>query len=138
MSKVRDEDKLGVAVVKEACRICGKSYDGPLILNTRLSVPMADKVKALHGKTVGFMKEPCDECKEFMKQGIIVVGIDESKTDDKSNPWRTGNFWVMKEEAIKRMLKDDVEDFRADVLKKRVMFIDIKIAAQMGFPDAKP
>ena len=34
-------------------------------------------------------REPCDECKGYMDQGVILISVDESKTDDPQNPWRS-------------------------------------------------
>lgn len=75
-----NDGKVGVALCKEACPVCAKLFDGPIVMNTYLTKSASEKVKKLHGQTIGFMKEPCDECKGYMKQGIIFVTIDEAKT----------------------------------------------------------
>lgn len=124
-------NKLGVALVKKACRICGKSMDGPIIMNSRLSVAMAQKVEKLHGKTIGYAKEPCQECQDMMKQGILLVGVVEAKTDDHNNPYRSGNRWVVKEDFIKRAFGDMAEK----VINKGVAFFSVETAHKMGFPD---
>lgn len=125
---------LKVALVKEACRICAKLIDGPIILNTRLTEAEAKKVEDLHGKTIGFAPEPCTECKEFMKQGIIIVTIDESKSDDKDNPYRTGGFFVVIDEAIKRLPMEP--ELLENILKKRVCFMEHAVALRLGLFDA--
>ena len=125
------ENTLGVALVKEACRVCGKLMDGPIIMNTRLSKPMAQKVEELHGKTTGYAKEPCQECQDMMKQGILLVGVVEAKTDDHNNPYRSGNRWVVSEDFIKRAFGDMAEE----VISKGVAFFSVEAAHKMGFPD---
>ena len=48
------ESTLGVALVKEACPLCGALSDGPIVMNKRLSKSMAKRVEELHGKTIGY------------------------------------------------------------------------------------
>ena len=61
-------------------------------------------------------KEPCDKCKENMKQGIMIIEVDGVVTK------RTGRIWVVKEDAIK--------DER--LLKTRAGFFDIEVCKQLG------
>lgn len=124
------EDKIGVALVKEACPVCAKTFDGPIVMNTKLTKPQADNVKEMHGKTVGFLGEPCDKCKGFMEKGIIIVTIDPDKTEDKRNPYRTGGFFVVREEFVERLIED--RNMLDDVMKRRVMMIDHKMAEHLG------
>jgi hypothetical protein len=89
---------------------------------------MADKVKDLHGKVVGTMEEPCQECKDMMAVGFLCVQVDESKTEDHSNPWRTGKICVVKHEAMQRMVNDQ------KILEKGVAFIPIDAWDKLGLP----
>lgn len=43
-------EKLGVALTRIICPICGKDVENPLILNTKLIEEEASKVKELHNK----------------------------------------------------------------------------------------
>lgn len=118
-------DKLGVALTK--CFICGE--DDRIIINRRLTKHYADKVKEMHGKTIDY--KPCNKCIEHMKMGIIVISVDEAKSNgDMSNPYRTGGWWVVKEDFIKKLLEDP-----SKVLEKRMMFIEHEIAEKIGMFD---
>ena len=123
------EKSLEIALVKEACKVCGKEYDGPIVMNTQLSEYKAKEVKDLHGKCIGYMKEPCDDCKELMSKGFVLIGMVSDLTKDPSNPYRSGNIWVVTHEYASRLFQDDKE-----TLEKGVAFIDAVDARSMGFP----
>lgn len=121
------ENKFEVALVKKACPICGKLVDGPIVINTMLTEKCANEVKELHGKTIGYSEEPCSECKDFMNKGFLVIGVIGEKTDDKSNPYRSGNQWVIKNEVAH-------EIFGEKFCSKGAGFIDVKDAKNIGLP----
>ena len=123
------ESTLGVALVKEACPLCGALSDGPIVMNSILSEERAKEVKALNGKTIGYSEEPCKECKSVMEQAFLIIGIVEAKTNDNSNPYRSGNQWGIKKEAA-------IEMFGEEMCKKGVAFIDILIANEIELPGA--
>ena len=124
------EKVFAAALVKEACPLCGKTVDGPIIINKRLSSYHAKQVEEMHGKVVGFMKEPCTECQDLMKQGFLLIGYVEAKSGDCSpeNIYRSGNQWVVRRETAAKM-------FPGFNLSKGAMFIGVEAAHQMGFPD---
>ena len=66
--------------------------------------------------------QPCDDCK---KKGIAVV---EVKGD--ADKELTGRRWLIKEEAIKKILADD--PMLSSVLQKRIMLIPAEIAQNLG------
>ena len=66
--------------------------------------------------------QPCDECKKI---GIAVV---EVKGD--ADRELTGRRWLIKEEAIKKILADD--PMLSSVLQKRIMLIPAEIAQNLG------
>lgn len=68
--------------------------------------------------------EPCAKCKE---QGIGVVEVDNN-TD--RNP--TFRRWLVKEEAIKRLLEDKT-DLLEKVLQTRVLMLSKEVAEFLGF-----
>ena len=120
----KKENVFSVAVTK--CFLCGESKE--IIMNTRLTKHAADNVKAIDGKVID--KEPCDQCKKYMKKGVILITADESKSDDMQNPYRTGGWFVVKDALIKRMgLPKEMED---DLLKKRAGFIEHSAAVKLG------
>ena len=78
-------------------------------------------------------REPCDQCKGYMEKGIILISMDENLTEDFLNPYRSGGWCVIKEEAIKRMI---VGDSANQVLKERFAFVPDDVWDQFGLPKA--
>lgn len=75
--------------------------------------------------------EPCDKCKENMKQGITLVGVTDKQPSDNRLPiqeglYPTGAWCVMKEEAVERIfnLPDEEMDKVKNIGK---MLIDQKV-----------
>ena len=100
---------------KELCPICAKDTN-PLPPNHKFKVVWA--------------KEWCDECKERKKLGgVILIGAVEAKTTDVTNPYRSGNIWVVKDEAALNITGGQ------PIPESRVMFVDVNVAAQVGLPD---
>lgn len=126
---MNNEDRLSVALCKEACPLCGHIEDGPIVMNTKLTVGAAQKVKELHGQTIGYMDKPCKECRDIMSKGFLLIGFVEEKSPDMKNPYRSGNKWGITLESAHRL-------FEGMDLTKGAMFIDVKVADKMGFPNA--
>lgn len=122
-----DDKKLGVALAKELCPICAKEIEGPILMNTRLTSGEAEKVEKLHGQVIGWSKEPCAECKEMKEKGFVLIGAVEKKTTDVTNPYRSGNIWV-----VAHSVATDL--FGENPPKSGVAFIDVNVAQQMGLP----
>ena len=75
---------------------------------------------------------PCEECKGYMDQGIILISFDESKSDDMNNPWRTGGWCVVKEDFIKRhRLSSELEK---KILEQRMLFLPDDYWNMIGLP----
>ena len=74
-------------------------------------------------------KEPCDKCRKYMEQGIILISVKDGETD-KDNPYRTGGWWVVKKKFIMRIVKDGT--FLDEILKKRVAFLEDKTCELIG------
>lgn len=125
-----------VALTK--CYYCGK--DNEILLDKRLK-----DISALHGKVCTM--NPCNECQEFMKKSIILIGIDEEKSDPgwnsppsnstlkerqswMPNPYRTGSFVVVTEQGFERMINEP--SLVAYGKKHRWMFIDHKALVHVG------
>jgi hypothetical protein len=124
----KDEKKLGVALAKELCPICTKEIEGPILMNTQLTPGEAKKVEELHGQVIGWSKEPCAECKEMKEKGFILIGAVEKKTTDVTNPYRSGNIWVVRPSVATDL-------FGEQVPKAGAAFIDVNVAHQMGLPN---
>lgn len=80
--------------------------------------------------------EPCPKCADWMKQGIILLGIDTAKSAPDwnkgplPNPYRSGGFAVVREEAVRRLLKPGPAlDF---ALAHRWSFIEHDAGTQIG------
>lgn len=127
MKKSDFDDKFQVALTKLACPVCGTPQNGDLVMNTRLTTTDAEKVKAMHQQVVGYMKEPCDKCKELMAQGFLFIGVVAAKTDDPKNPYRSGNQWVVTHDYARRL-------YDGKPPEKGVAFIDVLDAQSLGFP----
>lgn len=123
-----------VALTK--CFFCGKGNE--ILLDRRLK-----DISALHDKVRNM--NPCNECQELMNKGIILIGIDEEKSDQgwsvppvsleqrKSwipNPYRSGAFVAITEQAFERLINEPslVEYGK----KHRWMFIEHKALVHMG------
>ena len=83
--------------------------------------------------------EPCAKCAGFMKLGIILLTIDEKKCEKGwnrealPNPFRTGGFFVVKDEAVKRFMPEAMFQWAK---KHRFMFIEHEAAVQLGLFEA--
>lgn len=124
-----------VALVKRACRVCFKTVDAEIVMNTKLIESNANKVSDMHGKVIGWIDNDlgmCDECLKDAKKGVYFITVDESKTEDRDNPWRTGGLFMVKNKAVKEMLKGT--DILDKALENRIVFIPDDLAEQVGFP----
>jgi len=76
--------------------------------------------------------EPCAECRKHMEMGIILISVDESKTDDEQNPWRSGGWVVVKEDVIKRLGLSEAHE--KQILNKRCAFLTDETWDMIGLP----
>jgi len=126
-------ENLEVALTR--CYYCGAGNE--VVLNTVLTKAAADTVKAMHHRVVS--TEPCPECAELMKQGVILITYDEAKSgkdwekDKIPNPFRTGGFFVVKEDLIERVFEHP--EAVAFAKKHRWLFIEHEAAAKIGLFD---
>lgn len=102
------------------CFICGENKNEILLLGHNKGK------KAPH--TACYNYEPCDKCKEFMKQGIILISVRDGESNN--NPYRTGGWVVIKEDAAKRILSKEIID-------KRIAFVEDKMWDMVGLPREK-
>lgn len=101
----------------EACFFCGQEKGVVLDRKLRKSLPR----KAVYNH------EPCNECAELMKQGIIIIEVRDGEQG--GNPYRTGKQFVLKEEAVERVFdKESAEQ----LLQKRCGFMEENVAKQLG------
>lgn len=122
------EKKIGVALVHELCPVCTKEMDGSIFINQKLSEKEAKKVEDMHGKVV-WSKELCPDCKEMKSQGFILIGAVEAKTEDATNPYRSGNIWCVKQEVADQLFAPHPAP------PSGIAFVDVTVAAQMQLPN---
>lgn len=112
-----------VALVK--CFICGG--DKELIMNTRLTPSHASTVKNAHGKAIDNI--PCNECKELMKKGIILISVRDGESGN--NPYRTGRTVVVRDNFIDIVANDKVKQ---GIMKHRIAYIPETTWKELGLP----
>ena len=121
-------DKLGVAVIKYVCPICGQVKDdlSAIAMNTRLTNKAAREVEAMHDQVVGVSDKPCKECQGYIDQGaFFVIGCDADKTDDPKNPYRSGHLvGIKKTSEFYQHLPDEYK-------KKDAVFMDYREMRQL-------
>ena len=100
------------------CFLCGGSNEILIHKNMR-------DISDLHGKVV--TKEPCNECKKYMEEGVILISIKEGESG-KENPFRTGGWVVLKEESLKDI------PLIEPIIKARIGFIGDDMWEQFGLP----
>jgi hypothetical protein len=128
-------DRQHVALTK--CFYC---LEGDRILlaknyyQTKKGMQPTKDLAPLDGKVIDM--EPCQKCADWMKQGIIMIGIDAAKSkpgwekEKRPNPWRSGGWAVLKEEAFRRLFDDEkIVEF---ALKHRFMFIEHDVMVMTG------
>ena len=111
-----------VALVR--CFFCGK--DKGLVLNAQLTPEAAKAVKECNGKAIDL--EPCDNCKELMRQGVLLI---EYKEGTEPDFYRTGVLAVVKDEAIKKVFPKDIA---TDVIERRYCFVSSSVWDKIGLP----
>ena len=128
MSGIRISPKHGVNPSLQQCFCCGE--DVGLVLFGRLQ----DDKEA--PKRVCLSREPCDKCKGYMKQGIIIVTVRDGETD-MDNPYRMGGFFVVTEDMIQRLHASSglPASWLEQVLKARFLFMEQSVAEQIGLLD---
>ncbi len=130
-------DDSHVALTK--CFFCGGPGDIVLATKYRFDhTPVVNVKEHFHDKVRDMA--PCNSCKEYMKIGIILISVRDGEMDKIKadmvahpntlpNPYRTGCFTVMREEAAKRMFTADTDMFRF-----RWTFVEDKLWDMIGLP----
>lgn len=125
MPEIRLSEKHGVDPAIPLCYFCHEPKN-EVILAGRLR-----NDREAPRNTVWNM-EPCDKCKEYMAKGILLISIRDGEKQPEPgevpNPYRTGGWLVVKEEAVERLFKATLKDADFEKLfsmakKKRVCFI---------------
>lgn len=78
-------------------------------------------------------REPCDECKEHMAQGVVLISVDEARSTDMKNPYRTGGWCVVTDDMIERLIEP--AELREAILRQRVAFLPDEAWEMLGLPE---
>lgn len=93
---IRVSPKHGLNPSMGICILCLQE-DGTIVLPGMLAGDEEAPRRAV------WSRDPCDNCKEMMKIGVILISIDDKKTKDENDPYRTGGWVVVREAAIHRI-----------------------------------
>ena len=116
---IRLHKEFGVNPTIPTCFVCGKEKNEIALLGA------AYKERApMH---MCLDQIPCDKCKKHMKQGIILISVKDGEKGD--DPYRTGGWVVMREEAILKVINDPT------LLEKRMMFVPDEAWKMLGLPE---
>lgn len=125
---LRLSDAYGVNPTIPICFVCGKEKNELLLMGRMWDKEKQKEIEA--PRDMVWDREPCQECKEWMKKGVILISVRDGENDE-NNPWRTGGWVVMKEEAVRNIFGGAVVE---EVLKKRMAFVEDKAWDEVGLP----
>lgn len=121
---IRLSEKHGVNATIPKCFYCNEDKN-EIILTGRLP----DDAEAPKGMV--WDKEPCDKCKGHMAKGVIFISVRNEETDH-DNPYRTGGWVVLKDEAVARIVRTPA--LRENILSRRVAFVPDQVWDAIGLP----
>lgn len=117
-----------VAIVYHQCPLCLAKDEGEILIHKRLQ-----DLSHLDRQIVGPSDEPCAKCQELMSLGLLVIEVDEHKTTDDKNPYRTGHQFVLKKAAAERIFAEVLE---APYPPKGVVFFSQEVVDHLGIREA--
>lgn len=82
------------------CFYCNEDKNEILLFGKMQRTARDRDPKAPHGMVVD--RKPCEKCQKLMEQGVILVSVRDE--EQSNNPYRTGGWVVMKDDAIARIL----------------------------------
>ena len=119
---IRLSPKHGVNPAIPKCFVCGEDKNEILLVGLMRGDREAPKSAAWN-------TEPCDQCLEHMKTGVILISVRDG--EEESNPYRTGGWAVVRDEAITRMVSAVQCD---QILEKRMAFVPDEVWDALGLP----
>lgn len=90
-----------------------------------------DKRKLEPHEAVHLGTGTCSECESFMGQGVILIST-KDEDEGKPNPYRTGGWCVVKDEAITRMVQPP--ELAQQILAARMCYIPDTVWDTLGLP----
>lgn len=122
---IRLHPRYGVNPMIPRCFFCGAQKNEIVLLGAAClgEAPMT-------GHLAGDL-EPCDDCGEVMKHGVILISCRTDTPDDqKDNPVRTGGWVAVSDDAVRRWFGESAEH----LLKSRVGFLADDAWDKIGLP----
>lgn len=116
MSSIRLHPNYGLNPTISTCFLCGGDKNEIALLGS-----------AYHGEAPKKMiinKEPCDTCKSYMAQGVLLICVKDGT--DHENPYRLGHLAVIKEEAAKKIFNN--------LGNSRAAFVEESLWKELGLP----
>ena len=134
---IRLSEKHGLNPSITTCFYCGK--DAGIILPGLAGEKMAKQMGHSDGQMpmhCGVIDmTPCSECEDFMKKGVILIGVKDGE-EGSDNPYRTGEFFVVKDRFIEDLLENN-DKLKDTVLKQRFVFMPQAVMEMCGLIDKK-
>ena len=122
---IRLSPKHGVNPSLGVCYICGED-DGTVVLPGRLPDDAEAPRRAV------WSRAPCPTCRAYMQDGVVFLSVRDGEHG--VNPFRTGQYAVVRDEAVQRLIR---EPLQTEVLKTRVCFVEDSTWAAIGLPTGK-
>lgn len=136
----RNNQTLPTALTK--CYFCQESFE--IVMSTIFVSPDSERAKRfeeMNGKVINMI--PCQKCQGLMKQGVIIITIDDAKSgkdwwkEKMPNPYRTGGWVVLTDEAVVQMCDaiyqpKEAEQMKEWALGNRFMFLEHWVAEKIG------
>ena len=120
---ILDPEK-GVDPMLSYCFICNKEKNELILAGVKGKRIRHSAGVSQDARGVCFNKEPCDECKSIMEQGVIFISVKDGESGE--NPYRTGGWCALTLEAAERM--------GIDIEKQRVFFMEDSMYDKIGLP----
>lgn len=86
--------------------------------------------EAPHGAVID--RVPCDRCREVMAAGVLFISVDESKSPDRDNPYRTGGWAVVTDDAVRRCVSPP--ELAEKIVRARMAFVPDDAWDLLGLP----
>lgn len=109
------------------CYFCGEPSE--ILIDRRMRNTLS--------RDMGVMNmNPCSKCKEYMQQGILLMSISDDTVDEDMqppipNPYKTGGWCIVKDEAVQRMVSESMFKFAS---RRRFIFITDEAWDKVGLP----
>ena len=138
---MRISEEHGVNPSISQCFYCGE--DDKIILTGKDGEKMAldmgheDGQMPMHCGVIDM--EPCTKCRDYMKEGIIIIGMKDGEDPNKDiNVYRTGQFYVVKDglfKALKEGAPEETVKIIDGILYNRWTFMEESVLKALGLMD---